>query len=56
MLAISLKHVLFDYSLKQIDIEFMRHLHQKVNLIPIIAKADTLTDEEILKFKQRVCI
>jgi len=33
----------------------MRHLHQKVNLIPIIAKADTLTDDEIASFKQRVC-
>ncbi|GJJ13830.1 hypothetical protein Clacol_008087 [Clathrus columnatus] len=42
------------HSLKQIDIEFMRRLHQKVNLIPIIAKADTLTDEEIANFKQRV--
>ena len=40
--------------LKQIDIEFMRRLHTKVNLIPIIAKADTLTDEEIAAFKARV--
>jgi septin 7 len=32
----------------------MRRLHTKVNLIPVIAKADTLTDEEIIKFKQRV--
>jgi septin 7 len=41
-------------SLKQIDIEFMRRLHTKVNLIPVIAKADTLTDEEIADFKARV--
>lgn len=32
----------------------MRRLHTKVNLIPIIAKADTLTDEEIADFKARV--
>ena len=32
----------------------MRRLHQKVNLIPIIAKADTLTDDEIASFKRRV--
>lgn len=32
----------------------MRRLHNKVNLIPIIAKADTLTDDEIIAFKQRV--
>jgi len=42
------------HSLKQIDIEFMRRLHTKVNLIPIIAKADTLTDEEIVDFKARI--
>ena len=41
-------------SLKQIDIEFMRRLHTRVNLIPIIAKADTMTDEEIADFKARV--
>jgi hypothetical protein len=43
-------------SLKQIDIEFMRRLHTKVNLIPVIAKADTMTDEEIRDFKARVSI
>ncbi|EAU93202.1 septin AspB [Coprinopsis cinerea okayama7 len=42
------------HSLKQIDIEFMRRLHTKVNLIPVIAKADTLTDEEVAEFKQRI--
>lgn len=31
----------------------MRRLHTKVNLIPIIAKADTLTDEEIVAFKAK---
>ena len=34
----------------------MRRLHTKVNLIPVIAKADTLTDDEVLAFKQRVSI
>ncbi|SAM84443.1 probable cell division control protein CDC3 [Ustilago bromivora] len=42
------------HSLRPIDIEFMRRLHQKVNLIPVIAKSDTLTDEEITAFKQRI--
>jgi len=32
----------------------MRRLHTKVNLIPIIAKADTMTDEEVAEFKERV--
>ncbi|KAJ8482916.1 hypothetical protein ONZ51_g5051 [Trametes cubensis] len=42
------------HSLKPIDIEFMRQLHTRVNLIPIIAKADTLTDEEVAEFKARI--
>ncbi|PLB46040.1 Septin B [Aspergillus steynii IBT 23096] len=42
------------HSLKPLDIEVMRRLHTKVNLIPVIAKADTLTDEEIALFKQRI--
>ncbi|KAL7410003.1 putative cell division control protein CDC3 [Mrakia frigida] len=42
------------HSLKPIDIEFMRRLHQKVNLIPVIAKSDTLTDDEIKAFKSRI--
>jgi septin 7 len=54
------------HSLKPLDIEFMRRLHSKVlpfllviliqvNLIPVIAKADTLTDDEVIAFKKRVC-
>ncbi|KAI4716790.1 septin-7 [Aureobasidium sp. EXF-10727] len=42
------------HSLKPLDIEVMRRLHTKVNLIPVIAKADTLTDEEVISFKQRI--
>lgn len=42
------------HALKQIDIEFMRKLHTKVNLIPVIAKADTMTEEEVVEFKERI--
>lgn len=42
------------HSLKPVDIEFMRRLHTKVNLIPIIAKSDTMTDDEVLQFKSRI--
>lgn len=42
------------HALKPLDIEVMRRLHTKVNLIPVIAKADTMTDEEIMAFKARV--
>lgn len=43
-----------DRRLKPVDVEFMRRLHTKVNLIPVIAKADTMTDEEVLQFKSRI--
>ncbi|ORX92563.1 Septin [Basidiobolus meristosporus CBS 931.73] len=42
------------HSLKPLDVEFMKRLHTKVNLIPVIAKSDTLTEEEIQGFKQRI--
>lgn len=43
-----------EFRLKPVDIEFMRRLHTKVNLIPIIAKSDTMTDDEVLQFKARI--
>ncbi|KAG5676962.1 hypothetical protein PVAND_006754 [Polypedilum vanderplanki] len=42
------------HGLKQLDIEFMQRLHDKVNVIPVIAKADTLTPEEMQQFKKQV--
>merc|ERR1712226_448575 len=36
---------------KALDIEFMKRLHDKVNIIPVIAKADAMTPEEIKSFK-----
>lgn len=41
-------------SLRQLDTEFMRRLSHSVNIIPVIAKADTMTMEERQEFKQRV--
>lgn len=32
----------------------MKRLHTRVNLIPVIAKSDTMTEDEILSFKQRI--
>ncbi|KAJ1554834.1 hypothetical protein HK405_003956, partial [Cladochytrium tenue] len=37
------------HSLKPIDIELMKALAERVNLIPVIAKADMLTEAEILE-------
>ncbi|KAJ2852031.1 Cell division control protein 3 [Coemansia brasiliensis] len=42
------------HCLRVIDIEFMKRLHTKVNLIPIIAKADTLTAGELEQFKAKI--
>lgn len=42
------------HSLTPLDIEFMRRLDKIVNIVPVIAKADTLTVEERLSFKQRI--
>jgi len=41
-------------SLKPLDIEFMKQLHTKVNIVPLIAKADTMTVEECRDFKKTV--
>lgn len=43
-------------SLKPLDIEVMKRLGSRVNLIPVIAKADTLTPADLSNFKRRVCI
>lgn len=40
--------------LRPLDLEFMRRLSKIVNVVPVIAKADTLTLEEREEFKQRV--
>ncbi|KAG1139930.1 hypothetical protein G6F37_009390 [Rhizopus arrhizus] len=39
------------HGLKPLDIEVMKHLGSRVNLIPVIAKADTLTPSDLAKFK-----
>lgn len=42
------------FRLRQMDVQFMKHLHDKVNIVPVIAKADTLTPTELRKLKDRV--
>jgi cell division control protein 12 len=44
------------HTLKPLDIEIMKRLGTRVNLIPVIAKADTLTPTDLHKFKTRVCL
>ncbi|XP_053936500.1 septin-12 isoform X5 [Cuculus canorus] len=40
--------------LRPLDLEFMQRLSKIVNVVPVIAKADTLTLEERAEFKQRI--
>lgn len=42
------------HSLKPLDIEIMKRLSTRVNLIPIIAKSDTLSPGELDAFKSRI--
>lgn len=37
--------------LKPLDVEIMKKLGTRVNLIPVIAKADTMTPDDLQKFK-----
>ncbi|XP_015593666.1 septin-7 isoform X1 [Cephus cinctus] len=42
------------HGLKPLDVEFMQRLHDKVNIIPVIAKADTMTLDECAHFKKQI--
>ncbi|XP_031733937.1 septin 5b [Anarrhichthys ocellatus] len=44
----------FGHGLRPVDIEFMKALQEKVNVVPLIAKADCLTPSEIKKLKERL--
>ncbi|BFZ13018.1 hypothetical protein BsWGS_16059 [Bradybaena similaris] len=42
------------HGLKPLDVEFMKRLHDKVNIIPLIAKADTMSPDECREFKKTI--
>ncbi|CAF0952376.1 unnamed protein product [Adineta steineri] len=42
------------HSLKALDILTMKHLDNKVNILPIIAKSDTISKNELQRFKQNI--
>nr|XP_014343295.1 PREDICTED: septin-4 isoform X2 [Latimeria chalumnae] len=44
----------FGHGLRPVDVEFMRALHEKVNIVPVLAKADTLTPVEVKKKKEKI--
>ena len=41
-------------SIKSLDLVCMQQLDKKVNIIPVIAKADTISRTELQEFKGRV--
>uniref|UniRef100_A0A667Y924 Septin 5 n=1 Tax=Myripristis murdjan TaxID=586833 RepID=A0A667Y924_9TELE len=44
----------FGHGLRPVDIEFMKALQDKVNVVPLISKADCLMPSEIKKLKERL--
>lgn len=46
----------YGHSLRQVDIEVMKRLHRKVNIVVVIAKADTLTSTEVKRLKERILV
>lgn len=52
--CIYLIHPIGEMKLYQEDIDCMLALHKKVNLVPVIARADSLSPEQITRYKQRI--
>ena len=42
------------HGLKPLDVEVMKKIHKKVNIIPVIGKADSCTVKEVNMFKTKV--
>ncbi|KAI8853487.1 Septin-type guanine nucleotide-binding (G) domain-containing protein [Chytridium lagenaria] len=42
------------HALREIDIEFMRRLGPRANVIPVIAKADSMTPQEVATLKKHI--
>ncbi|KAF9380495.1 hypothetical protein CPB97_008294 [Podila verticillata] len=42
------------HSLREIDLELMKRLSPRINVIPVIGKADSLTPKELGDFKKRI--
>uniref|UniRef100_A0A4W6F981 Septin 4a n=1 Tax=Lates calcarifer TaxID=8187 RepID=A0A4W6F981_LATCA len=44
----------FGHGLRPLDVECMKALHEKVNIVPILAKADSLTQAEVFRKKMKI--
>ncbi|XP_036443762.1 septin 4a [Colossoma macropomum] len=44
----------YGHGLRPVDVEFMKALHEKVNIVPVLAKADCLTPRELTRKKIKI--
>ncbi|KAK2828218.1 hypothetical protein Q5P01_019252 [Channa striata] len=44
----------FGHGMRPLDVECMKALHEKVNIIPVLAKADSLTQAEVSRKKMNI--
>ncbi|KAF7669078.1 hypothetical protein LDENG_00252050 [Lucifuga dentata] len=44
----------FGHGLRPLDVECMKALHEKVNIVPVLAKADSLTPTEVNRKKMKI--
>lgn len=44
----------YGHGLKPLDVEVMRQLSDKVSIVPVIAKADCLSQSELVALKKRI--
>ena len=44
----------YGHGLKPLDIEVMKQLSDKVSIVPVIAKSDCLSKEEVSKLKKKI--
>ncbi|XP_035481474.2 septin-5-like isoform X2 [Scophthalmus maximus] len=44
----------FGHGLRPLDVECMKAVHEKVNLVPVLAKADGLTQAEVCRKKMKI--
>ena len=44
-----------NFRLKSLDLLCMKELDKRVNIIPVIAKADTISRPDLIQFKKQVC-
>ncbi|XP_075887968.1 septin-5-like [Nelusetta ayraudi] len=44
----------FSHGLRPLDVQCMKALHEKVNIVPVLAKADSLTQAEVYRKKMKI--